>query len=90
MHIKIGSNFNLSHYCAEILEVSQGTTIRDLLLDIGKKLSFNFFDAESGNIYGDVQIAINGKDHLLIPRKLETLLEDGDSVEINLLPLGGG
>jgi len=88
--IKINSNFGLSNYCGDELEMNNGVTVRALLLDIGKEFTVNFFDSESGNIHGDMQILINGKDYLLIPTQLETPLEEGDSVDIYLLPLGGG
>lgn len=90
MNIKINSNFGLSNYCGKELEIDNGMTVRNLLSDIGEKLNINFFDSESGNIHRDMQIIINGKDCLLIPTPLETSLEDGDSVDIYLLPLGGG
>ena len=90
MQIKINSNFGLSNLFGKELEIPKGLTIRDLLLDIGEKFKFNFFDSENGNIHREMQILINGKDHWLIPTKLETHLVDGDSVDIYLIPLGGG
>jgi molybdopterin converting factor small subunit len=88
--IKVNSNFGLTNVCGGGLEMNNGATVGDLLSDIGKKFTVNFFDSESGSIHGDVQIRINGKDYLLIPTQLDTPLKDGDSVDINLLPLGGG
>ena len=90
MNIRINSNFGLCDSCGKELKVSNGATVRDLLLDIGREFSVNFFDSESGDIHGDLQVIINGKDCLLIPMQLETRLEEGDSVGIYLLPLGGG
>lgn len=90
MQIKINSNIGLSNIFGKELEIPEGLKIRDLLSYIGEKFNFNFFDSESGNIHREMQILINGKDHWFIPTQLETPLKEGDSVDIHLMPLGGG
>jgi hypothetical protein len=65
-------------------------TLSQLLVTLGGKVNFDFIDPQSGELEWDLEILLNGRDFLFSPAGLETSLEDGDSVEIYLLPLGGG
>lgn len=38
----------------------------------------------------EVQVTVNGKDHLFLPARLETSLSEGDEIGIYFYPLGGG
>ncbi|MFH1489672.1 MAG: hypothetical protein ABII06_12285 [Pseudomonadota bacterium] len=65
-------------------------TLRDLLVHIGGKLHFDLIDGETGNLGDDLEIMINGKEIWFYPKGLNTRLEENDSVEIHMVPLGGG
>ena len=72
-------------------EVPEGVgTIKDLLLLLGKEARFDFVDARSGDLEKDLEIQVNGKEVWFYPSGLDRPLEDGDVVEIYLMPLGGG
>ncbi len=61
-----------------------------LLSHLGEKIDFDFFDPRKGELETDLEILMNGKDFRFLPKGLVSLLKEGDSVEIYLLPLGGG
>lgn len=65
-------------------------TLYQLLEYLGEKVRFDFVDARGGVLETDLEILLNGKDFRFLPQGLETPLKDGDSLEIHLLPLGGG
>jgi len=65
-------------------------TIGDLLRHVGKQMNFPFMAANAGDLRRDIEVSINGKEVWFYPRALNTPLKEGDSVEINLVPLGGG
>ena len=65
-------------------------TLRDLLVYIGGKLRFDLVDGKTGNLGDDLEIMINGKEIWFFPKGLDTPLEENDSVEIHMVPLGGG
>ena len=66
------------------------TTLRDLLIHIGGKLHFDLIDGKTGNLGDDLEIMINGKEIWFYPKGLDTSLGENDSVEIHMVPLGGG
>ena len=65
-------------------------TITDLLQHIGKEIEFDLIDPDTGELDIDLEITINGKDFWFYPTGLKTPLNDGDSVQVSLIPLGGG
>lgn len=65
-------------------------TVRDLLGDMGNQIGFNFIDLQTNELEEDLEIIINSKEVWFYPSALDTKLNDGDIVEIYLLPLGGG
>ena len=65
-------------------------TMGDILGYIGGKIDFSFTDPESGGIEDDLEIIVNNKEIWFYPDALKTEIQDGDTVEIYLLPLGGG
>ena len=69
---------------------SEVKTILDLLRHISREIDFDLIDPESGELDIDLEITINGKDLWFFPTGLKTRLNDGDSVLISLIPLGGG
>jgi len=74
-----------------MMELPEGVeTVRDLLGYMGSQTGFNFTDTDTGKLEMDLEIIVNAKDVWFYPSALATKLKDGDTVEIYLLPLGGG
>lgn len=64
--------------------------MEDLLRHIGEKIDFLFIDAPTGKLRPDIDILVNGKEIWFYPEGLRKPVHDGDSIEITLIPLGGG
>ena len=93
MGVKIAliSNFSLGVSDPEnFLLPPDIATIGDLLRHVGEQMNFPFIAANADDLRRDVEVSINGKDVWFYPNALNTRLKDGDSVEVNLVPLGGG
>jgi molybdopterin converting factor small subunit len=65
-------------------------TIGELLRYLGRRIDFVFVDKDGEMLRPDVEILLNGKEILFFPKGLKTKIEEGDSVDITLTPLGGG
>ena len=65
-------------------------TLRDLLNDVSRKIHFELFDPKSGDLKDDFEIIINNKEIWFHPERFETQIQNGDTVEIYMVPLGGG
>jgi 1-acyl-sn-glycerol-3-phosphate acyltransferase len=65
-------------------------TVEDLLRHIGQKIDFLFIDAQTGRLRPDIEIIVNGKEIWFYPEGLRKPVHDKDSIEITLIPLGGG
>lgn len=65
-------------------------TIADLLVHIGKQIQFLFIDAARENLRKDIEVVLNGKNIWFYPDGLDTQMKEGDRIDINLTPLGGG
>ena len=65
-------------------------TLRDLLNDVSRKIHFELFDPKSGDLKDDFEIIINNKEIWFHPARFETQIQNGDTVEIYMVPLGGG
>jgi hypothetical protein len=65
-------------------------TVEDLLRHIGETIAFLFLDAQTGELRPDIDIIVNGKEIWFYPAGLRKPVQDGDSIEITLIPLGGG
>ena len=74
-----------------LIELPEGVeTVRDLLGHMGSQTGFNFTDADTGKLEEAFEIIINTKEVWFYPSALGTKLQDGDTVEIYPIPLGGG
>ena len=74
----------------EMVLPSSVKNIDDLLRDIGEKIDFVFLDAQTGKLRPDIDILVNGKEIWFYPEGLKKPILDRDSIEITLIPLGGG
>lgn len=64
--------------------------LEDLLRHVGQKIDFLFIDAQTGKLRPDIEVLVNGKEIWFYPEGLRKPVHDGDSIEITLIPLGGG
>ena len=89
--IKLQTCFSLPGSDSDMMDLPNGViTIKDLLHHMEKALKFNLIDSNSGDLDKDIDIILNGKEVWFYPYKLNHPLCDGDTLEIYLLPLGGG
>lgn len=66
-------------------------TLRELLVRLSDKhkLEDSFYRAEAGTVDDRTIILVNGRHHLHLPDRLDTILMDGDEIAI-FPPLAGG
>lgn len=74
----------------EMVLPSSVRNVEDLLRHIGEKINFVFLDAQTGKLRPDIDILVNGKEIGFYPEGLKKPILDRDSIEITLIPLGGG
>jgi hypothetical protein len=65
-------------------------TAEDLLRHLGEKVNFLFIDGQTGKLRPDIDVLVNGKEIWFYPEGLKRVVCDRDSIEITLIPLGGG
>jgi len=65
-------------------------SVNDLLRYLGEKIDFVFLDAATGKLRPDIEVIVNGKEIWFYPEGLQKPIHDGDSIEVTLIPLGGG
>jgi len=65
-------------------------SVNDLLRYLGERIDFVFLDAASGRLRPDIEVIVNGKEIWFYPEGLQKPIHDGDSIEVTLIPLGGG
>jgi hypothetical protein len=89
--IKLQTCFKLPEAGSELTFLPEGVeTVRDLLLHMGHQIDFSFIDPVTSSMEEDLEIILNNKEIWFYPTVLDTFLNDGDSLEIYLRPLGGG
>ena len=89
--IKLKTCFALPGLDSDMMSLPEDVkTIADLLHFMGIEMDYSFIEPETGNPEEDIEIIINGKEVWFYPTSLDTPLKDGDTIEIYLLPLGGG
>ena len=85
------SNLSLSHRRGpEMVLPSSVRNMEDPLHHIGEEIDFLFLDAQTGRLRPDIDILVNGKEIWFYPEGLKKPVLDRDSIEITLVPLGGG
>jgi len=65
-------------------------SMEDLLRHLGETIDFVFLDGATGKLRPDIEVIVNGKEIWFYPEGLKRLIHDGDSIEVTLIPLGGG
>jgi hypothetical protein len=64
--------------------------VEELLRHLGQDIDFLFLDSRTGELRPDIDILVNRKEIGFYPEGLKRPIRDGDSIEITLIPLGGG
>ncbi|HLA82336.1 MAG TPA: MoaD/ThiS family protein [Thermoleophilia bacterium] len=90
MRVAISSNLGFGGVRATELDVSGDATLRDLLTEVAMRYEYRLLAPDLTKVVDEVQITVNGKDYLFLPRRLETSLNEGDEIGIYFYPLGGG
>jgi len=84
---------NVSFSALESGEVTLPTgmiTVGGLLRFLGQQKNFALINPDSGKLATYFEILLNDKDIWFYPTGLDTSLSNGDSIHINLIPIGGG
>jgi molybdopterin converting factor small subunit len=93
MPLKIKVKTNVSFSALESGEVALPpgiTTVGGLLRYLAQQKDFALIDPDSRKLETYFEILLNDKDIWFYPTGLDTSLKNGDSVHINLIPIGGG
>jgi len=93
MVVRIVSNFVIPGLEGESLDVAEGITLRQLLVEISRisEKRLEFFRKESDVVDSeDWEISINNAPYYTQAMQLETPLKDGDLVGIRISIIGGG
>jgi len=89
--VTMKSNVSLSRTQGpDMVLPSSVKNMEDLLRHVGERIGFLFIDAQTGILRPDIDILVNGKEIWFYPEGLRKPVHDGDSIEIPLIPLGGG
>jgi len=83
VRVSIKSNLYLEK---ETMDLEQGATLRRLL----SELSRNIYFLAPDRLRGWVVVSLNGRELEDLPQGLETVLQEGDRVEIAVAGFGGG
>jgi len=73
----------------EIPLTEQVATIGALILDICRRTHVDLLD-QHGDLIDFVDVKLNGQNVNLLPAALTTILQPGDRVVLQLIPIGGG
>ena len=94
-HIKVDSSPGELEQEDTILETG-GSTLRSLLLELPEKYGhqgttkLRFIDPLTGEVDSWYEILVNGKIYRSLTKGLDSKLEKGNIIEINMYMLGGG
>jgi molybdopterin synthase sulfur carrier subunit len=78
----------------QFLELERATiSLKDLLEKLcreqGDELRRTIFDVETGQVHRHISVLVNGRHYTHLPDRLQTVLKDGDEVDI-FPPIAGG
>jgi hypothetical protein len=91
LKIKLKTNVSFSALESGEMTLPPGiSTIGGFLRYLGQQKDFALLDPDSRKLETYFEILLNDKDIWFYPNKLDTSLKNGDSVHINLIPIGGG
>ena len=90
MKITLKSNFDIGVFEMEFPQ-SQ-VTLRDVIQKLSQRQQGLGVIKESNPMEIDAgfDVRVNGRDYVFLPQRLDSLLKDGDQVEVSVSALGGG
>lgn len=75
---------------SEELELTPETgTVRALMVDVGRRMKVDLFKNQD-DLIDFVDVKLNARKIDFFPAGLDTVLLDGDSLLVRLIPIGGG
>ena len=75
---------------SEVLELApEMGTVRALMEDVGRRMKVDLFKNKDDIIYF-LDVKLNGRKIDFYPAGVDTVLQDGDSLLVRLIPIGGG
>ncbi len=92
MRSALKANFDVAGvFSRGAIEIQEGTRLSALLKLLSEQCRVDLVSAANGqpNVT-DYAVMLNGKEPGFCPEGLQTVLQDGDEVQIVVLPLGGG
>lgn len=91
LKIKLKTNFSVAALESGEITLPPGiATVGGFLRHLGQQRNFDLIDPDSSKLETYFEISLNDKDIWFYPTGLDTPLKNGDSVYINLIPIGGG
>jgi hypothetical protein len=89
MIIKVRSSSYPSEREFEIRSTKLGDLFEELSGD-DKPAGFDFFDSKNGGVMPDCEVVVNGLQYEARVHSLDSLVKDGDKIEIFILLVPGG
>ena len=91
LRIKLKTNVSFSALESGEMTLPPGiTSVGAFLRHLSQQMSSKLIDPDSPKLGTYFEINLNDKDIWFYPTGLDTPLENGDSVQINVIPIGGG
>ena len=90
MKITLKSNFDIGIF--EMVFPQPQVTLRDVIQKLSQRQQGLGVIKESNPMEIDAgfDVRVNGRDYVFLPQRLDSLLKDGDQVEVSVSALGGG
>ena len=89
MKVRLKTNFDVWEKQGEV-EMGLQDTLRGLLDHLSAKSHLPIIDPKTGDVDELILVRVNGREHFVLPQRLDTPLHDGDEVGIELIFLAGG
>ena len=89
MKVTLKSNLDVWGKQGEV-EIGFQDTLRRLLDRLSAKSHIPLIDPKTGDVDELILVRVNGREHFVLPQRLDTPLHDGDEVGIELIFLAGG
>ncbi|MBI4289275.1 MAG: MoaD/ThiS family protein [Chloroflexi bacterium] len=88
MRIRLTSNVDLG---LGSIQLAKGTSLRALLMELSSKVrDLTLIDPKTSDLDDFFVVSVNGQEVPFLPERLETMLKDGDEVQVAIVSFGGG
>ena len=90
MKVTICSNFDPG--ASEIVLSGEQSPLRSLLEELSRRnwRKIRFIDPRTDKVDDFFTVLVNGKDWRSLPQDIETMLQDGDEVQVDVITFMGG